>query len=78
MTQYYGELPVHTAMLADMRAKISDSNTNPYSDPADLLEEGYGPGETQALKRRSGLYKCRSVEDFATSSSYEVGVCLLS
>ena len=54
-----------------MRTKISDSSIDTYSNVPDAVFDTV-PGEAQTIKRRSGLYKCRSVEDFSTSSSYEV------
>ena len=54
-----------------MRGEISENSIEHYCDPKDLIELP-SPGDGQLEKRRSTLYKCRSVEDFASSSSYEV------
>ena len=54
-----------------MRMEIDDSSIEHYCDPTDLLDLP-SPGEVQLEKRRSTLYKCRSVEDFASSSCHEV------
>ena len=54
-----------------MRGEINENSIEHYCDPKDLIELP-SPGDGQLEKRRSTLYKCRSVEDFASSSSYEV------
>ena len=54
-----------------MRSQVSEGSIEHYCDPTDLVDH-FTPGEGQLEKRRSALYKCRSVEDFASSSSHEV------
>ncbi|KAI6658082.1 Auxilin-related protein 1-like [Oopsacas minuta] len=75
VSQYYGDLPVHEKKLAEMRNEANEH----YSNPNYLLDDTHmSEGGGQLEKRRSELYKCRSVEDFVTSSTYEVSKLLES
>ena len=58
-------------MLAEMRAKVKEEDINYYSGILDLhivkdLKDG------PINKRRSDLYKCRSVEELFSTSRVEV------
>ena len=74
MEQFYGELPVHQRMLAEMRANVNEADINYYSG---ILDLDLGKKDLPINRRRSDLYKCRSVEYLSSSSGHEVGHIVL-